>query len=271
MATHSKASKQGLLPSLIVNGLIAGMMLIFVLGGAYVGYVFFFTVKNAVARTAIPGLPSVDFALPLASALPLTGSAEDLPIILPIIRGGETGQTGLTGAPLPDYERKERVNILLMGIDKRPDEVFSRTDTMILVTVDPNTKTAGMVSIPRDLWVSIPGEGEWRVNQAHYFGDKHGYPGGGPALAMKTIQYNLGVPVQFFIKVDFEGFRNIVDTLGGIEIDIPHKSLNVQLSAEEIRKRIAELPQFEPKVKTGYLARYAQMVSSADTGAVFAR
>ncbi len=56
-----------------------------------------------------------------------------------------------------------------------------------------------------------------------------------------------------------------------IEIDIPHKSLNVQLSAEEIRKRIAELPKFEPKVKTGYLARYAQMVSSADTGAVFAR
>jgi len=56
-----------------------------------------------------------------------------------------------------------------------------------------------------------------------------------------------------------------------IEIDIPHKSLNVQLSAEEIRKRLAELPKFEPKVKTGYLARYAQMVSSADTGAVFAR
>ena len=56
-----------------------------------------------------------------------------------------------------------------------------------------------------------------------------------------------------------------------IEIDIPKKSLNVQLSEEEIQKRIAELPPFEPKIKTGYLARYAQMVSSADKGAVFPR
>jgi dihydroxy-acid dehydratase len=56
-----------------------------------------------------------------------------------------------------------------------------------------------------------------------------------------------------------------------IEIDIPNKTLNVQLSDEEIRQRLAELPEFEPKVKTGYLARYAQMVSSADKGAVFQR
>ena len=56
-----------------------------------------------------------------------------------------------------------------------------------------------------------------------------------------------------------------------IEIDIPQKRLNVQLTEDEIRKRIAALPEFEPKVKSGYLARYAQMVSSADTGAVFQR
>jgi dihydroxy-acid dehydratase len=56
-----------------------------------------------------------------------------------------------------------------------------------------------------------------------------------------------------------------------IEIDIPQKRLNVQLTEDEIRKRIAALPKFEPKVKNGYLARYAQMVSSADKGAVFAR
>jgi dihydroxy-acid dehydratase len=54
-----------------------------------------------------------------------------------------------------------------------------------------------------------------------------------------------------------------------IEIDIPSKSLNVQLSEEELQKRLAELPDFEPKIKTGYLARYAKIVSSADKGAVF--
>jgi dihydroxy-acid dehydratase len=56
-----------------------------------------------------------------------------------------------------------------------------------------------------------------------------------------------------------------------IEIDIPNNKLNVKLSAEEIRRRLAELPEFEPKIKSGYLARYAQMVSSADKGAVFPR
>ncbi len=56
-----------------------------------------------------------------------------------------------------------------------------------------------------------------------------------------------------------------------IEIDIPGKTLNIRLSAEEIQKRIAELPEFEPKIKSGYLARYAKMVSSADKGAVFPR
>jgi LCP family protein required for cell wall assembly len=221
MVTHGNAPKQGLILSLIVNGLIAGMILIFVLGGAYVGYVFYFTVKNAVARTTLPGLPSVDLALPLASALPLTGSVDDFPGILPIIRGGDAGQVGVTGALLPDYERKERVNILLLGIDKRPNETYSRTDTMILVTVDPNASTAGMLSIPRDLWVSVPGYGEDRINKAYFFGEQNGYPGGGPALAMKTVQYNLGIPVHFYAQIDFQGFRDVIDTLDGIEVYVP--------------------------------------------------
>jgi len=221
MATQSqrKPYKANFISSLIINGLIAGMMLIFLLGGAYVGYLFYFAVKSAVVRANLPGLPSVDISLPLA-ALPLTGSS-DTPIILPVVRGGETGQTGVTGAALPNYEQKERVNILLLGIDKRPDEYVSRTDTMILVTVDPRSKTAGMLSIPRDLWVSVPGYAEDRINKAYYLGDRDKYPGGGPALAMKTVQYNLGVPVHFYAQIDFEGFRQIIDILGGIDIYVP--------------------------------------------------
>jgi LCP family protein required for cell wall assembly len=92
---------------------------------------------------------------------------------------------------------------------------------MILVTVDPNSKTAGMLSIPRDLWASIPGYDEDRINKAYFLGDRYGYPGGGPALAMKTVQYNLGIPVHFYAQVDFEGFRRVVDTLGGIDIYVP--------------------------------------------------
>ena len=223
MATHSKPYKQVIIPPLLMQGLVVGMVITFLLGGAYTGYLFYVIVKNTVKEIAtsanLSTTPYVDLSLPLG-ALPLTGDESSAPVALPV-RGNETGATGVTGAPLPNYEQKERVNILLLGIDKRPDEVYARTDTMILVTVDPNSKTAGMLSIPRDLWVSIPGFDEDRVNNAHFFGDKSGYPGGGPALAMKTVQYNLGVPVHYYVKIDFDGFRKIVDTLGGIEIDVP--------------------------------------------------
>ena len=67
MATQSKPYKQGFVPSLIINGLVAGMMFIFLLGGAYVGYVFYNTVKGAVVKVNLPGLPSIDLALPIAS------------------------------------------------------------------------------------------------------------------------------------------------------------------------------------------------------------
>lgn len=221
MATHTKTYKQpSALPPFIVNGLMAGVVGIFLLVGAYTGYLFYHVVKNTVkeiaSRTNLPTtVPYIDLALPLA-ALPLTGDGS-VPLALPI-RGGETGATGVTGVPLPDYEQKERVNILLLGIDKRPDESIARTDTMILVTVDPNTKTAGMLSIPRDLWVSVPGYYEDRINKAFFLGEQDKYPGGGPALAMKTIQYNLGVPIHFYVQVDFHGFEQIVDTLGGIDV-----------------------------------------------------
>jgi LCP family protein required for cell wall assembly len=223
MATQTKTYKQSALPPVLVNSLMVGVVGIFLLVGAYTGYLFYHVVKNTVkeiaSRTNLPTtVPYIDLALPLA-ALPLTGDGS-APLTLPI-RGGETGATGVTGVPLPDYEQKERVNILLLGLDKRPGENIARTDTMILVTVDPNTKTAGMLSIPRDLWVSVPGYYEDRINKAFFLGQQDGYPGGGAALSMKTIQYNLGVPIHFFVEVDFHGFEQIVDTLGGIDIHVP--------------------------------------------------
>jgi LCP family protein required for cell wall assembly len=185
----------------------------FLVGGGYSGYIFYFTVKDVVAHAELPTLPYVDLTLPVVSS-----SEKDYPN--PRAASNPQPVTGLTGETLPDWEEDERVNVLLLGIDKRPDEQYARTDTIILVTVDPATGKAGMLSIPRDLWVTIPGYGENRINTAHYLGDKNGYPGGGPALAMKTVQYNLGVPVHFYVRVDFDGFRRIVDTLGGIDIDV---------------------------------------------------
>jgi LCP family protein required for cell wall assembly len=219
MATHTQAHAGRSVPqrhhiSWFTRLLIILLTLGFLIGGGYSGYVFYVTVKDVVAHSELPTMPYVDLTLPV-----LSSSNKDYPN--PRAASNPQPVTGLSGEALPDWEQRERVNILLLGIDKRPDEQYARTDTMILVTVDPVTGKAGMLSIPRDLWVTIPGYGENRINTAHYVGDKNGYPGGGPALAMKTVQYNLGVPVHFYVRVDFDGFRRIVDTLGGIDIDVP--------------------------------------------------
>lgn len=130
--------------------------------------------------------------------------------------------------PTPDltspryvWEGKERVNILVMGIDQRPGENGAfRTDTMLVLTLDPVSKTGGMLSIPRDLWVPIPGYGVGRINTAHVLGQLRDHPGGGPALAVETVEANLGIPIHHYVRVDFDAFVELVDRLGGVDITV---------------------------------------------------
>ena len=123
------------------------------------------------------------------------------------------------GKPLPRWEGTERINILVMGIDQRENEEGPwRTDTMLVLTLDPVSMSGGMLSIPRDLWVPIPGYEEGRINQAHFFGEAYDYPGGGPALAVKTVQYNIGVPIHYYGRFNFTAFEEMVDLIGGIDV-----------------------------------------------------
>ncbi len=121
------------------------------------------------------------------------------------------------------WDGKERINVLLMGIDQRQGEIEwgYRTDTMMLLTVDPVTLQAGMLSIPRDLWVPIPGYGNNRINLANYYGDADDYPGGGPALAKKTVEQVIGVRVHHYVRINFTAFESLIDRIGGITIDVP--------------------------------------------------
>jgi LCP family protein required for cell wall assembly len=128
----------------------------------------------------------------------------------------------VAGSLLPDSAPAERVNILLLGADTRPDDTYGHTDTIIVATIDPATKTAGMLSIPRDLWVDIPGYGQNRINQAFRLGQIKAHPGGGPALLKETIGANLGIAIDYYVQIDFAGFEQVVDTLGGIEVCVPH-------------------------------------------------
>jgi LCP family protein required for cell wall assembly len=111
-----------------------------------------------------------------------------------------------------------RYNILLLGIDRTAAKSYvGRTDTMILTTVAPTEPYVGLVSIPRDLWVNIPGIGENRINTAHFFAEA-AQAGSGPAAAMQTVRENLGERVDYYVRVKFEGFRDIVNALGGVDI-----------------------------------------------------
>ena len=126
----------------------------------------------------------------------------------------------LEATPQP-WDGKSRVTVLVMGLDYR-DWIASddapRSDTMMLITIDPLTLQAGMLSIPRDLWVEIPGFTYNRINTAYMFGEAYNLPGGGPALAQKTVENLLGVPVTYYAVIDFHTFERLIDEIGGIDV-----------------------------------------------------
>jgi polyisoprenyl-teichoic acid--peptidoglycan teichoic acid transferase len=116
-----------------------------------------------------------------------------------------------------------RTNILLLGVDSRPGEGFvSRTDTMILTTIEPLSAYIGMLSIPRDLWVSVPGVGENRINTAHFFAEAN-QAGSGPQAAMQTVRQNFGVDVHYYARLRFDGFEDLVDAMGGVDVELPRE------------------------------------------------
>jgi polyisoprenyl-teichoic acid--peptidoglycan teichoic acid transferase len=121
----------------------------------------------------------------------------------------------------PTWDGGSRINILFVGLrGGEPTEADCPfcTDTLILLTVDPITRTAGMLSIPRDMWVNIPGFGYSRINTAWTLGRRSRLPGGGPDLTMKTVSHFIGVPVDYYVQVDFDTFVDIIDQIGGVDV-----------------------------------------------------
>lgn len=114
-----------------------------------------------------------------------------------------------------------RTNILLLGIDYAPHRSFlGRSDTNILVRVNSLEPYVGMLSIPRDLWVSIPGYGENRINTAHFFAEG-AVSSSGPAKTIETIETNFGVRAEYYVRIRFDGVRDVVDAMGGVDIELP--------------------------------------------------
>ncbi len=132
------------------------------------------------------------------------------------------------GLAIQPWNGTSRFTMLLMGIDKRPGESGTafRTDTLILLSIDPAAHTAGILSVPRDLFVTIPPNtivntnyGLQRINAAYDIGELT-KPGSGPTLTMQTVQYNLGIKINAYVVVDFQSVTAIINAVGGVDVDV---------------------------------------------------
>ena len=166
------------------------------------------------------------FSFPLVASIVILGHASVIPIIAASRLSSDIGaptltaQSSATPMPTPAPLPSGVIDIMLLGTDRRPPHEGWRTDTMILVSIDPEDKIVSMVSIPRDLYVAVPGYGKTRLNLADNIGEAQYYPGGGPALLRATLEENLGMTFDHYIRIDFQGFVEVIDTLGGIDVDV---------------------------------------------------
>ncbi len=208
---------------LLVAFVVIGIIL------AIIGGKFIFNLVRGWSLTDLPGAP--------------VGSSD----------GTNTGGEVVSGIPLQSasgpagvaWDGKSRINILLLGLDystrrQADDQGSPLSDTMILVTVDPMTSTIGVMSIRRDLWVNLSytcdmggnvieeNYGYGKINSAYKLGqDYHGNPGecGGPGAAMATVQNLLGVPINYYARVEFDAFKKVIDEIGGIYVTLQQPML----------------------------------------------
>lgn len=205
---------------------------LFVCGALFFGYQIYDTAREAVNALGLPDL----------------GNPPAIPIAQPPVP-----------AAAPNIAAGERVNVLVLGTDCRPiDHGACRTDTMMIVTLDPHTSTAGVVTIPRDLWVPIPGVGMNRINTANWYGVVNKYPSGGPALAKKTVEYNFGRQIHYYVLVDFNGFRKAIDALGGIDIDVPKAINDPAYPTEDFRTMQLYIPAGRVHMDGDLALKYAR-------------
>jgi LCP family protein required for cell wall assembly len=179
---------------------------------------------------------------PVASPiLPLAPSQTPLPTSTPRPGASATpiGEKAARATPVPTPTAKsgfqidipdDYLNIVLLGSDKRPSSGAWRTDSMIVVSVDKVNNVVRLLSIPRDLWVDIPGHGYNRINTAELWGEL-AKKGTGTERVKQTIYQNLGIPIHYYVRVDFRGFMKIIDAVGGVTIDVDCPLPDINLSA----------------------------------------
>lgn len=113
------------------------------------------------------------------------------------------------------FQNKNVFNVMVLGVDRRNSKASSRSDTMILVSLDKNNKKIKLTSFMRDMWVEIPGKKEAKINAACNWG--------GAKLALETVEYNFKIKIDKYVLIDFEMFKELIDILGGVEVAVTEK------------------------------------------------
>ena len=157
-------------------------------------------------------VPPGDVAVP---ATDRTGAApaanESAPPLTALVEQGRDLARRGVQAVVPSWTDEQPLTFLILGVDRRGEEV-PRSDAIIVVSIDPVERRATLISVPRDLYVDIAGHGIMRINQT--------FVQGGAQLTRQTVTAVLGLPVDYVVKIEFDGFERIVDTLGGVEIEL---------------------------------------------------
>lgn len=251
----------------IAGAVLFTLLALFVGGGLYSGWIFLSAVRSLLGGIPTSGAPRIVGIGPIDIGGIIQPSAAK-PAAVATPQPGATAVASPTEVSLPVWDGKDRVTILLLGIDQREDEkdIPTRSDTMILLTVDPTNLTAGMLSIPRDLWVPLGrGKEENKLNTAHFFGELEGLipgqppkAGAGPEAARRAISYNFGIPINYYARVDFHGFERLVDAVGGVTIDVDRAILDDEYPNEKYGISRVYIPAGPQRMNGLTALRYAR-------------
>ena len=148
-----------------------------------------------------------------------------------------------------DYKTENGItNILLIGTDGRPGEKNSRSDSMMILTIDGKNKSLKLTSLARDTYVDIPGHGKQKLTHAYVYGQE--------SLLIDTIEKNFELDIQDYATVNFYSFMDIVDTLGGVQVDVQDGEI------KEMNKFIPETYNWSTNPNKGSIAIYRNFWSS---------
>lgn len=210
---------------------------------------------NTPVVTPTPGATATQ---PPPAELPALAATNPLPTIVflpePTFDPNQPAPTALpTAFPIIDRRGANLMNILLMGQDNEiTGDSLARTDTMIIVSINRDTNTVAMLSLPRDLFVYMPNAGMQRLNVAYAVGNALGWQGGPFFYMRQVILYNFGINVHYFAMVDLSGFATLIDRIGGVEVAVDCPIQDLPLIGAEVPADARRVGEYEYLLDVGF-------------------